>query len=118
MSLPAYERQGECLGCGINCCTLAAIPINLREGRHQDYLGWLSAHDNLEIKEVGGYQFVSFRARCQYLTEDQKCSVFGKPERPELCSRWPQEPWELELMDAKGQQECGYSFVAVEAAGG
>lgn len=26
-------------------------------------------------------------ARCVQLTDDNKCKIFGKPERPDICSR-------------------------------
>lgn len=108
-----YERRGECLGCGNNCCTLSGIPVAFDRERHADYILWLSYH-GIEIKDVPDVgQFAIIRAPCKYLTLEGKCAVFGKPERPQMCNKWPQLPWELGLMDEKGQRECGYSFVAL-----
>jgi hypothetical protein len=28
-----------------------------------------------------------------------------------MCDKWPSMPWELGLMDEKGQRECSYTFV-------
>jgi Fe-S-cluster containining protein len=33
---------------------------------------------------------------CKYLDEEDKsCEVYGEPERPELCSRFPASPYDI-----------------------
>lgn len=49
---------------------------------------------------------VDIPQRCQYLTPDGLCGIYGLPERPSFCSRWPEEPAQL-LNDP----DCGFRFV-------
>ena len=112
------KRVGECLGCGSNCCSFAAIPVNLDREQHADYLLWLSYHD-IEIKDIEGVgQLAILPIQCKQLQPDGKCALYGQPERPIMCERWPQQPWEIALMAEKGQRECGFSFVKEEVLSG
>ena len=126
------ERTGFCKGCGYNCCTAVSVPMTAKMMRDRaegkpvhapvgdaDYLNWLKLHGlgaefevpaNAEVRFAGGYIWLWFDKRCSQLTDDNKCALFGMPERPHTCEIWPQRPWEIELMGSPGKEECGYRF--------
>lgn len=70
-----------------------------------------------EIQELGRFQTNSgefvwfalyFRISCNHLTEDGKCALYGKPERPEICKRYPEDGSFLyRFLKDKGVK-CGY----------
>ena len=76
--------------CKGNCCRFMVFPIwNL------DHATFCALHDirvfyNPKTHEYRGL----IEKQCKYLTEDGKCSVYNKPERPQLCNEF----W-CDLMD-------------------
>lgn len=50
--------------------------------------------------------------RCQELTDDRKCGLFGTPQRPLMCATYPQHPYDIEGLE----QVCTYRFSAVTHA--
>ena len=69
----------ECrIGCGA-CCIAPSISSNI---------------PGMGAKPAG--------VRCIHLTEDNKCAIFGKPERPAVCSGFQTE----ELFCGKTREEA------------
>ena len=105
-----WVRQGEC-------------PPERCQGRCCEHVGiWLGddALPFVQVLKVRGIQvledkrdlmgtnryLVKFPQRCQHLTDDGLCGIYGKAERPQFCSDWPQEPAQL-----INDNYCGFSFV-------
>jgi uncharacterized protein len=44
---------------------------------------------------------------CVHLTEKMQCSLFGKPERPDVCVGFKPEPW----MCGKDEKEAYTNFM-------
>jgi Fe-S-cluster containining protein len=51
-------------------------------------------------------------ARCVQLTDDYRCAIFGKPERPEVCSRLRPSP----SMCGANRDEAMTTLAALECA--
>jgi Fe-S-cluster containining protein len=97
-----YLRTGVCDGCkGLaSCCTFLMLP--LARSLSVDEQDWVRLHPGVSI--VGGS--VRIDSACSALDGDGKCSLFGMPERPALCVRYPEQPEQM-------LPDCSYELVAV-----
>ena len=84
-----YLRSGECDGCITTrpgrCCTFIALP--LARAMSSDEVRWIELHPGLSVQG----QTIQIETACSAL-EGGRCALFGKPERPELCERYPEQP--------------------------
>ncbi len=100
-----YRRSGECDGCkrpGLTpgqCCTYIQLPLARK--LTPDEKRWVELHPGLTVNG----QNVRIDIQCSALS-DGLCTLFGKPERPELCSRYP----EHSDLDAG----CSYTFERIK----
>lgn len=75
-----------CANCSAFCCKYLVFPQAAPTTRvNLDYLQFVLGFPGLELGVSDGNWFVIVRARCQHLLEN-KCSIFGKPERPHICT--------------------------------
>ena len=97
-------RVGGCTaGCGA-CCEFLNIPLDRRlldapADRLADWRHWVELHGILvyESGEGDDHQLVArIQSPCKHLTDDKRCAVFGEPERPQLCRKYPLHPLDLE----------------------
>lgn len=70
-----------------------------------DIRRWVELH-GIQLAEIGGATYAVISHRCSALTEDLKCSLYGTPERPQLCSEWPATPSAM----VGHEDHCGYSW--------
>ena len=96
-----YRRTGECDGCGgkAPCCTYVKLP--LARGLSEDEMRWLDLHPGLSVEG----QAVRIEVPCSALANG-RCELFGTPERPTMCERYP----ELPEMDSG----CAYTFERIK----
>ena len=98
-------RHGECKpDCGA-CCTSLRLQVPPEYSRDPDIKNWVELH-GVKLVELDGGTFAMLRQPCSALTEDMKCSLFGTPERPALCSEWPATPAALVGVE----DVCSFSF--------
>ena len=101
----AYIREGECDGCPKNpgaCCQFVVLP---ERTLNEDELKWLRLHhgaENLWLTGVRGKKSIP----CSALV-DGRCSLYGSPERPEMCGRYPEIPEQL-------IEGCAYTLASIE----
>jgi hypothetical protein len=105
------KREGSCLRCGKCCRWLGwlAIPDD------HDFIEWLKARESgVLIKEDPnnpGELIALIPHICQHLHWEAggryTCKLYGKPERPKMCQREPETPYE----EVEG---CGFYFVEGE----
>ena len=101
-----FYRIGQCDGCKrpdvkqAQCCTFLNLPIQ-RE-LSEDEMRWVNLHPGVTTDG----STVSFNVACTALNEDGTCSLFGKPERPEMCVRYPELPSQV-------LEGCAYSLLEV-----
>jgi hypothetical protein len=100
-----YLRTGECDGCASTkpgqCCTFLQFPL-AREFS-ADELAWAELHPGVTI--IG--QSARIDIPCGAL-DHGRCTLFGHPERPKLCERYPEQP--DQLLDG-----CAYELVEVRS---
>lgn len=89
-----FLREGECDGCqrpgvkAANCCTFMVLP--LARSWSADEASWAALHG---VKVEGAT--ATLQIACSALSEDGRCGLFGKPERPAMCNRYPEMPEQL-----------------------
>lgn len=75
-----------CANCGASCCKYLIFPQAAPTTRvNLDYLQFVLGFPGIEIGVTDGDWFVIVKASCRHLVEN-KCSIFGKPERPQICT--------------------------------
>ena len=89
-----WVRKGDCNFCGY-CCRFPFDPITLFFPKGNPKLeaflkvrGFISATSDGEHGQVShalAYQHCPFHV-------DEKCALWGKPERPEMCHDFPEKP--------------------------
>lgn len=109
-----HVRSGGCtIGCGA-CCEFLILPLDPRmrqadPERLEDFIYWAGLH-GVTIMESGDWWAARIPLRCEKLVEDadgdKTCGVFGEPERPKLCVRYPRHPLDLEGV----AEVCTYRF--------
>lgn len=100
-----YLRTGTCNGCASHalaqCCTFLQLP--LARGLTSDEARWVGLHPGVTV--VG--QSVRIDISCGALHEG-RCTLFGLPERPALCERYPEQPDQVLV-------GCAYQLLEVAA---
>ena len=101
---------GECNGCGA-CCKFVTVNI------HPVYLDpdkrkWLELHEGITVFERQGMAYLAIQTSCKHLTEDNKCGIFGQPERPQTCAEFPFDQFDIDYIDKwAGEKVCSYEVV-------
>lgn len=105
-----WHRTGGCTTkyCGA-CCRFLVLPLDPRirlqpAEKLADFELWLRYH-GIEMYETGDWLAVKLPIPCEKLTDEGQCGVYGTPDRPNLCSRIPRSP-----LDVEGIEECTYEF--------
>ena len=70
---------------------------------------WLAKCDVTLLRREGQHVLAYVKVRCEKLTEDGMCSVFGTDERPQMCAPYPHHP-----LDVEGIDFCTYKFQPVK----
>ena len=95
-----YLRFGACGDCSL-CCQYLVLP---ERPLNADELKWLRLHDGAEqLWQDGATGRINIP--CSAL-KDGRCSLYGSPDRPELCVRFPEMPEQL-------IEGCKYSLMEV-----
>ena len=99
-------RQGTCQPdvCGSACCTFVMLDVNPLYRQDADMLAWLALH-GVTVTEQAGHTLARLPLACTALGPDGRCTLYGRPERPALCSAFPMAPASLVGLDA-----CTYTF--------
>lgn len=66
----------------------------------------LPGYFGITIINKQGAMLAHIPKRCQELTDDRRCAVFGTAQRPEMCAIYPQHPYDIEGLE----QVCTYRF--------
>lgn len=104
-----FLRQGECDGCAregvpaAQCCTFMTLP--LARPLSEDETRWAELHPGVTIE--GSLARISLT--CSALV-DGRCTLFGSPERPAICERYPEMPEQMSVLAG-----CAYTFTEVSA---
>jgi Fe-S-cluster containining protein len=78
--------HNPCTDCGAHCCNYLIFPQPAPTTRVRlDYLQFVLGFPGIEVGVSDGDWVVIVQTRCQHLS-DNCCSLFGKPERPQICT--------------------------------
>ena len=104
------QREGDCtVGCGA-CCKFLTINVNPDYYTSEDAKAWVELH-GIRVRMSGGVCWMDIPTPCSALTDDGRCGIYGKPERPKGCDTFPQSQAEINLVDDfTGEKVCTYSF--------
>ena len=106
----APGRQGECTaGCGA-CCRVLLLQVNPAYWDREDARRWIELH-GIQLVRLDGGIYARIPLACEALTPDGLCRLFGMPERPGLCQRFPLGPRDL----AGLEPVCTYTFPSTPA---
>src|SRR3990167_8829076 len=111
-SLPdmaTWERAGSCDQCASGpirgeCCTHVALPISNTAATNPDVVKFFALH-GIDVKWWGALPLAVAPLRCSALKENGDCALYGQPERPQICSSGPLNPWAAQL-----NRHCSYVF--------
>lgn len=121
--LRAYERIGECNGCG-QCCREINYRYETATGPKRKaleaspeildkYEGWAAeewSQDGLTWRWWGPLTVCGRDRPCaMYDDKERKCKLFGKPQRLAICTAFPLRP-----EDMKGLDECPYLWREID----
>ncbi len=110
--IKAYKNRFTCHQCGV-CCRFASSEYSYPELRERAKAGdsfasqFTSIFIPYESKEAAHVRFPEivdsvlaqadqpgevYFYHCPYIGEDNRCSIYGKPKRPAICSSYPDTP--------------------------
>lgn len=61
----------------------------------------------VRVGHYNGHLVAYVRSRCAQLTNDNTCALWGKPERPQVCDRYPTVDDDLSCV----KPDCGFEIV-------
>lgn len=103
-----WTRTGACQPerCGSACCTFTLLEVNPVYLRQPDLASWARLH-GIELTEWHqGRVLAKLSLSCSALDGDGRCSLYGQPERPDLCATFPFAPADLLGLESV----CTYTF--------
>lgn len=108
-----WSRSGSCDQCAAGpikgeCCTRIAFPISPSAARNPDAVHFFTLH-GAEVKWWGEMPLIVIPLKCSALLPNGDCSLYGQPERPDVCSSGPLNAWATQL-----NSHCSYQFERVE----
>ena len=108
------QRQGYCSpSCGA-CCKGVTLNVNPQYAEQADVKHWLELHGARIWKNRGGDVWVFLPIPCSELQPDMSCGLYGKAERPQLCSDWPFNQQEITTLKDVTGADCTFNFAEVE----
>lgn len=108
----ATVRTGACTpGCGA-CCQWIELQVAARYARNPDTRKWLKLH-GIEITQDDNLAFATIPLPCRALLPDGRCSLYGTPDRPDLCGRYPATPADLSGLEGV----CTFGFAVSPSMG-
>lgn len=81
------ENSKDCNNCKALCCRSVSVEID-RPTTKADWenIKWLVAHKNINVyKDFDSDWLVEFFTDCDFLTKDNKCSIYNK--RMQICKK-------------------------------
>lgn len=105
-------RRGYCAeGCGA-CCE--GVTLNVHPAYNEkDVRKWLELH-GIRLTERGGALWAYVPTPCRELQPNKQCGLYGKPERPQLCSEWPFSQGEIATLTEQTGTNCTFYFTEGE----
>jgi hypothetical protein len=78
--------KDACAGCGAHCCKTLVFPQGIpTSASNLDYYRFALGFPGVELGISNGAWTMALHTSCRHL-RDNRCSIYGKPERPLICS--------------------------------
>ena len=79
-------KDNPCNNCNAACCREIAIGIDTPKTKKDwEEIKWMVAHKDVNVfKDFENDWLIEFRADCNHLNENHKCTIYEK--RPSVCS--------------------------------
>jgi Fe-S-cluster containining protein len=105
--LPMWIRLGSCEPglCGSACCRFIVLEVNPIYLADADTAAWVRLH-GIELTERNGRTLARLPLPCTALDSDGRCTLYGSPERPDICVTFPVTPAALLGVD----NVCTFAF--------
>lgn len=105
-----WFRTGSCDQCALGsvrgeCCTKLVFPINPKAARNPDLVHFWNLH-GVAVMWWGDLPLVILQVRCSALADNGDCTLYGSPDRPEICSQGPLNPWAGKALNPA----CSFDF--------
>ena len=83
-------QSNPCHNCRAGCCTYLPLKdVQITNIMELDHLYYLLHFEGIEILLVDGYTWrVHYNAKCNYLTENNLCSIHNSPQKPKICTSY------------------------------
>ena len=109
-----YVRSGSCDKCATGsvageCCTKLVFPLSPSAAANPDTRHFFALH-GVEVRFWGELSLAVLPVRCSALLDNGDCSLYGKPERPQVCSSGPLNAWAGKALNSA----CSYEFEDAE----
>lgn len=109
-----YVRSGSCDQCATGpipgeCCTKLVMPVSQTAASNPDARAFFALH-GVEVKWWGELSLAVLPVRCSALLPNGDCSLYGKPERPQVCSSGPLNAFAGKPLN----HACSYTFEPAE----
>ena len=84
-------RQSPCDDCSAPCCRVLIFDRGPPIAQHSlSYMVYQLGFEGVEIAVTDKGWRTLVRTTCQFLTDDKRCTLFGQPDRPTLCTFYNQ----------------------------
>lgn len=105
-----WVRSGSCDQCALGsirgeCCTKLVFPLNPKAAGNPDLVHFWELH-GVKVQWWGDLPLVIVPTRCSALAENGDCKLYGSPDRPDICSEGPLNPWAGKPLNSA----CSYDF--------
>ena len=84
------------------CCRYIELPFQIPDTLTADQGRWIGLHPGVGYSSGGRLlatapfkrkgNVAHFDIPCTALEDDGTCALYGTPERPDMCSQWPDAP--------------------------
>lgn len=109
---PAQQPQSysaladPCTGCAAYCCKTLVFPQGTpKHVSNLDYYRFCLGFPGVELGISDSGWSIIVKTRCRYLDDNQRCSLFGKPERPLICKYY--DAWKCDYKPQFGNPRPG-----------
>jgi len=80
------EMQNPCSGCAAYCCKTLLFPQELPTSySNLDFYKYCLGFPGVELGISNSQWTIIVKTRCRHLNDQNKCSIYGAPERPLIC---------------------------------
>jgi hypothetical protein len=103
-----------CTGCAAYCCKTLVFPQSLPTHiSNLDYYQFCLGFPGVELGISDGGWSTIIKTTCRHLTKENRCSIYGQPERPLICKYY--DAWKCDYKPQFGKpRPTGFMRIRLE----